>query len=162
MKYIGSKAKIAADIVPILQGYINEYGIKQYVEPFVGGFNIIDKIECENRLGNDIDPLVCELVETCRENPTLLDGLTTPTREEYYDVRDKPEKYAALSGGGAFVCVVQRARVWRVLRSDCNDKGRYDTQLFRGKQGEFQKTVAELARHIGRVLRLSANALSDA
>lgn len=59
MKYIGSKAKIAADIVPILQGYINEYGIKQYVEPFVGGFNIIDKIECENRLGNDIDPLVC-------------------------------------------------------------------------------------------------------
>lgn len=43
MKYIGSKAKVAADIVPILQGYINEYGIKQYVEPFVGGFNIIDK-----------------------------------------------------------------------------------------------------------------------
>ena len=50
MKYIGSKAKIAADIVPILQGYINEYGIKQYVEPFVGGFNIIDKIECETIL----------------------------------------------------------------------------------------------------------------
>ena len=49
MKYIGSKAKVAADIVPILQGYINEYGIKQYVEPFVGGFNIIDKIECKNR-----------------------------------------------------------------------------------------------------------------
>lgn len=47
MKYIGSKAKVAADIVPILQGYINEYGIKQYVEPFVGGFNIIDKIECK-------------------------------------------------------------------------------------------------------------------
>lgn len=47
MKYIGSKAKVAADIVPILQGYINEYGIKQYVEPFVGGFNIIDKIELQ-------------------------------------------------------------------------------------------------------------------
>lgn len=112
MKYIGSKAKIAADIVPILQGYINEYGIKQYVEPFVGGFNIIDKIECENRLGNDIDPLVCELVETCRENPALLDGLTTPTREEYYDVRDKPEKYAGWYRAAVLLFASYNARVY--------------------------------------------------
>ena len=34
VKYIGSKAKIANDIVPIIQGYIDEYNIKQYVEPF--------------------------------------------------------------------------------------------------------------------------------
>ena len=95
MKYIGSKAKIANDIVPIIQGYIDEYNIKQYVEPFVGGFNIIDKIKCEYRLGNDIDPLVCELVETVRDNPALLDLLHTPSREEYYDVRDNPCKYQA-------------------------------------------------------------------
>lgn len=112
MKYIGSKAKVAADIVPILQGYINEYGIKQYVEPFVGGFNIIDKIECENRLGNDIDPLVCELVETCRENPALLDGLKTPTREEYYDVRDNPEKYAGWYRAAVLLFASYNARVY--------------------------------------------------
>lgn len=112
MKYIGSKAKIAADIVPILQGCINEYGIKQYVEPFVGGFNIIDKIKCENRLGNDIDPLVCELVETCRENPALLDGLTTPTREEYYDVRDNPEKYAGWYRAAVLLFASYNARVY--------------------------------------------------
>lgn len=87
MKYIGSKAKFADEIVAILQGYISEYKIKQYVEPFAGGFNIIDKIQCEYRLGNDIDPLVCDLIETCRDNPALLDSLHTPTREEYYDVR---------------------------------------------------------------------------
>ena len=46
MKYIGSKAKIAAEIVPIIQDYINKYKIKQYVEPFVGVFNFIDKIKC--------------------------------------------------------------------------------------------------------------------
>lgn len=112
MKYIGSKAKVAADIVPILQGYINEYGIKQYVEPFVGGFNIIDKIECKNRLGNDIDPLVCELVETCRENPALLDGLKTPTREEYYDVRDNPEKYAGWYRAAVLLFASYNARVY--------------------------------------------------
>ena len=93
VKYIGSKAKIANDIVPIIQRYIDEHNIKQYIEPFVGGFNIIDKIKCEYRLGNDIDPLVCELVEACRENPALLDKLNTPSRAEYYDVRDNPDKY---------------------------------------------------------------------
>ena len=65
MKYIGSKAKFADEIVAILQGYISEYKIKQYVEPFAGGFNVIDKVQCEYRLGNDIDPLVCDLIETC-------------------------------------------------------------------------------------------------
>ena len=44
MKYIGSKAKIANEIVPILQSYISAYNIKQYVEPFAGGFNVIDYI----------------------------------------------------------------------------------------------------------------------
>ena len=34
MKYIGSKAKIAAEIVPIIQGYIDKHKIKQYIEPF--------------------------------------------------------------------------------------------------------------------------------
>lgn len=95
MKYIGSKAKFADEIVAILQGYISEYKIKQYVEPFAGGFNVIDKVQCEYRLGNDIDPLVCDLIETCRDNPALLDSLYTPTREEYYDVRDNKGNYAA-------------------------------------------------------------------
>lgn len=102
MKYIGSKAKIANEIVPILQSYITAYNIKQYVEPFAGGFNVIDKIQCEYRLGNDIDPLVCELVEACRENPALLDELETPTRAEYYDVRDNPDKYARWYRGRCF------------------------------------------------------------
>ncbi len=51
MKYIGSKAKYAAEIVPLLQDIIERYDVEQYVEPFVGGFNIIDKIECDYRLG---------------------------------------------------------------------------------------------------------------
>ena len=99
MKYLGSKAKIADDIVAILQGYINAFGVKTYVEPFVGGFNVIDKIVCENRIGSDIDPLVCDLVETCRDDPALLDTLQTPSRAEYYDVRDNPTKYSSVESG---------------------------------------------------------------
>lgn len=112
MKYIGSKSKIAADIVPILQKYIDDNGITEYVEPFVGGFNVIDKIKCENRLGNDIDPLVCELVEVCRDNPELLNDLKTPTRAEYYFIRDNPKKYAMWYRAAVLLFASYNARVY--------------------------------------------------
>lgn len=43
MKYIGSKAKFADEIVAILQGYISEYKIKQYVEPFRAVLTLLTK-----------------------------------------------------------------------------------------------------------------------
>ena len=50
---MGSKSRIAKDIVPIIQKYIDDNGITSYIEPFVGGANIIDKIKCENRIAGD-------------------------------------------------------------------------------------------------------------
>ena len=37
MNYMGSKSRIAKYIVPIIQSYIDDYGINTYIEPFVGG-----------------------------------------------------------------------------------------------------------------------------
>lgn len=53
MVYMGSKSKYAKHIVPILQKAIDENNVTRYIECFVGGANIIDKIKCENRLGCD-------------------------------------------------------------------------------------------------------------
>jgi len=47
MVYMGSKAKYAEWIVPILQKAIDDNNVKIYIEPFCGGCNIIDKIKCE-------------------------------------------------------------------------------------------------------------------
>ena len=47
MKYMGSKSRIAKYIVPIIQKYIDENRITTYFEPFVGGANVIDKIDCD-------------------------------------------------------------------------------------------------------------------
>jgi len=44
MVYMGSKAKYAKYIVPILQKTINKNDVDTYIECFVGGANIIDKI----------------------------------------------------------------------------------------------------------------------
>ena len=53
MKYMGSKSRIAKHIVPILQKFIDDNNIHKYVEAFVGGANIIDKIICDERYGFD-------------------------------------------------------------------------------------------------------------
>jgi DNA adenine methylase len=54
MVYVGSKERLSKYIIPILQNIIDDNKIETYIEPFVGGANIIDKIRCKNRLGNDL------------------------------------------------------------------------------------------------------------
>jgi len=94
MKYIGSKNKIAKDIVPIIQKYIDDSRTEIYIEPFVGGFNVIDKIKCKYRYASDIDSIVIDLVDACIRNPELLNSLPIlPTREHYNDVKDNEYKY---------------------------------------------------------------------
>mgnify|MGYP001075335967 CR=1 FL=1 len=44
MKYVGSKNRISKELAPIIQSYITE-DTKGYLEPFVGGANMIDKIK---------------------------------------------------------------------------------------------------------------------
>ena len=53
MVYQGSKSKYVGDIVPILQRIIDKEKIECYLEPFVGGANVIDKIDCKRKIGLD-------------------------------------------------------------------------------------------------------------
>lgn len=90
MKYVGSKNRISKYLLPILQGYIDENDIKTYYEPCVGGANMIDKIKCENRIGNDIHP---QLIAMFNE---LQKGWRPPSHiseEEYNKVRENKEIY---------------------------------------------------------------------
>lgn len=41
MKYMGSKNRLAKEIMPIM---LKERGQRTWVEPFVGGGNMIDKV----------------------------------------------------------------------------------------------------------------------
>ena len=64
MVYMGSKAKYAKHIVPILQKTIDENNIDTYIECFVGGANIIDKINCANKYGYDRSDTLIALLQT--------------------------------------------------------------------------------------------------
>ena len=51
MKYMGSKARHAKELLPIILA--NRIEGQWYVEPFVGGANMIDKIKCDKIIGTN-------------------------------------------------------------------------------------------------------------
>lgn len=69
MKYMGSKARIAKYILPIILKDRKEG--QWYVEPFVGGGNTIDKVS-GNRIGSDLNFNVISAMRGIRDNPTFL------------------------------------------------------------------------------------------
>lgn len=82
---MGSKSRIAKYIVPIIQKQIDTNGVQNYLEPFVGGANIIDKIICRNRYGSDISPYLIALYE----NLDKIDSLPNfVSKEHYTEVRN--------------------------------------------------------------------------
>ena len=84
MKYLGSKSKIAKHIVPVLQYFIDHYDVKTYIEPFVGGANIIDKINCKNRYGGDNNRYLIALLDHLKKGNELPDEMP---REKYNMLR---------------------------------------------------------------------------
>ena len=76
MVYMGSKAKYAKFIVPILQDTIDNLNIDTYIECFVGGANIIDKINCEHKYGFDRSDTLIALLDLASKDfdKVLKDG----------------------------------------------------------------------------------------
>lgn len=63
MVYPGSKKRLSKDLIKIIQPLINDNNIELYVEPFVGGANLIDKINCKKRVGYDINKYLIALLQ---------------------------------------------------------------------------------------------------
>lgn len=94
MKYMGSKARIAKKIIPIIEEKMRENSIKTYIEPFCGGCNVIDKIQCETKIASDNNKYLIEMFKNINQIQNLSEFVT---KEHYLDVRDcynkKTNKY---------------------------------------------------------------------
>lgn len=90
MWYVGSKNKLSKDLVPIIQSYITS-DTKGYLEPFVGGGNVIDKIQCNNKIGCDIHKQLIELLKYTRDYSYLIPDIIA--EEEYNKVKSNKEQY---------------------------------------------------------------------
>ncbi|RTL03542.1 DNA adenine methylase [Candidatus Dependentiae bacterium] len=87
MKYMGSKNKYAKEILPIILK--DRKPGQYYVEPFVGGFNLIDKVS-GNRIANDSNKYLIELFRAIQQGwipPESID------EETYNDIKFNKDNY---------------------------------------------------------------------
>ena len=92
MIYQGSKEKLSKDLLPFIQDCIDDNKMDLYVEPFVGGANMIDKIKCRYRIGFDKNHWVISLLKYMRDNPDLPKAPSDCPFELYARVREAYNK----------------------------------------------------------------------
>lgn len=102
MVYLGSKRLLAKEMIPVMADDIAK--CEQYVEPFVGGANMIDKVRNYNEsiplIGYDINKYV--IATLC----AIRDGWTPPyiNRHLYYQVKENKDSYAPEVVGFVGIC----------------------------------------------------------
>lgn len=82
---MGSKARIAKYILPIIQKRLVDYDIHTYIEPFAGGMNMIDKVQCDNKIASDNNKYLIEIFRNLSQIQDLPDFIT---KEHYSEVRE--------------------------------------------------------------------------
>lgn len=85
MKYMGSKSRIVDNILPIIQERLRDYNIKTYIEPFCGGCNVIDKVQCDTKIASDNHKYLIEMFKNLNQIQNLPEFIT---KEHYSDVRE--------------------------------------------------------------------------
>lgn len=88
---MGSKNRIAKHILPLMLADRNG---RTWVEPFVGGANMIDKVDGK-RIGADSNPYLIEALKHIRDKVFTIPDVVT---EDHYDLLKKEKKIEGLTG----------------------------------------------------------------
>jgi|LauGreDrversion4_2_1035121.scaffolds.fasta_scaffold598811_1 DNA adenine methylase len=123
MKYMGSKNRIAKEILPIM---LKERGQRTWVEPFVGGANVIDKVQ-GNRIGNDNQEYVIALYKA------LQNGYIPPkevTSDFFFEVENNKDKYPKELVGYLGTQLTFGCEWWGSFRRDNTGKRNYGVEAY--------------------------------
>lgn len=100
MKYMGSKNRIAKHIVPIINELLD--GKDYYIEPFVGGANMIDKIRKDVTLiGSDYNEYLISMWKGLQNGFIPKDYYD---KETYLHIKDNKDVDKCLTGYVGFNC----------------------------------------------------------
>lgn len=125
MKYMGSKNRIAKEILPIM---LKERKEGQYwVEPFVGGANLIDKVE-GNCIGNDANKYIIALLKEMKKENFEVDLVTEC---EFNTVKHNKEHYPDWYIGYVGYQLSYGAQFFSSYRKDSVGKRNYDEEAKR-------------------------------
>ena len=120
---MGSKNRIAKNILPIM---LKERGERTWVEPFVGGANVIDKVQ-GNRIGNDNQEYVIALYKA------LQNGYIPPkevTSDFFFEVENNKDKYPKELVGYLGTQLTFGCEWWGSFRRDNTGKRKYDVEAY--------------------------------
>ena len=100
MRYMGSKARHAKHIVPILMDGHDQ--AKPYFEPFLGGGNLFSEVPAQIKVGSDTASYAVALLSALSVGWQPPEALS---EEDYKSIKSTPEKYdPALVGFAAYSC----------------------------------------------------------
>lgn len=117
MRYMGSKNRIAKHILPIMLKEMECKGYTTWVEPFVGGGNMIDKVpEAYKRIGADLNEHIIAAMLGIRD---FMNELPSEVSEEQYKNARGTEPHPVIS--------------W--IRYACSFGGKFDNGYARDKTG---------------------------
>lgn len=142
MKYMGSKNRISKDILPIMLEY-RQSEEQFWVEPFVGGANMIDKVG-GNRLGSDSNRHLIALLKKMQESeftPPLV------TEEEYYNVKKQPELYQDWYVAFVGIQLSYGAKWFNSYRRDSEGKRNYALEAKKNIEKQMQSLKGVLFKH---------------
>ena len=117
MKYMGSKNRIAKYILPIMLKEMEEKGYSTWVEPFVGGGNVIDKVPDKyRRIGADLNPHTIAAMLAIRDFVNTLPE--SVSEDDYKSLKD-----------------TQASPVSSWIRYACSFSGKFNNGYARDKTG---------------------------
>lgn len=121
---MGSKNRIAKHILPIMLSEANKQGFTTWVEPFVGGGNMIDKVpDNYTRIGYDLNEHTIAAMLGIRD---FADQFPDSITEDHY---------ASIKGTGA-------SPISSWIRFGCSFGGKFENGLARDRQGNPPRNFA--------------------
>ncbi len=137
MKYQGSKARVAKDFALIFNKIIKEKNIDIYCEPFVGGANMIQHIECLHKWGFDNNEYLIALLAAVASSWNPLEKVIM-TKALCLLCKNHPERYKPEIVGLAGFCASYNSKWF----------GGYAGKPVKTKIGTFRNYYAEAVQNL--------------
>ena len=143
MKYMGSKNRIAKHLLPIMLSECEKHGITKWVEPFVGGANMIDRVpDSFERIGYDVNEYIISMFNSLKDGFVPKDYYT---KEEYVSIKNNKDSDKGLTGYVGFNCSYS-GKWFGGFAGIVNTKGG-----IRNYQAEAKKNVLNQVRNLSDV-----------
>lgn len=142
IKYMGSKSRVAKDISKIINGIIIDKNINTYIEPFVGGCNMIEHIKCENKIASDNNEYLISMWKDLQR------GWNPPaemSKKMYNDIKNNKEKYSKALVSIAGFCATYNAKWFGgyagIVKTKINTYRNYYDEAIRNIQKQTYKIM---------------------